>query len=230
MSCSDGAANPVPVRTSGGRMVAEEMKRRILQLQIITLVWMLVECVIALAGAWSARSPVLLAFGADSLVELLSALVVLLQFVPDFNLSEALASRLAGILLFILAGVITLASGLALWRDLRPETSWMGIGITAAALIAMPILSRAKRNAGKVTGNLALSADAVQSATCAWLAGLTLAGLAMNAVFHIRWVDPAAALIAVPLLCKEGWKTLQGEACCCHDRISMEPQAKKLRR
>jgi divalent metal cation (Fe/Co/Zn/Cd) transporter len=206
----------MPVQMGDSRVVPEEMRRHIRRLQTITLLWMLAECAIALAGAWRARSPVLLAFGADSFVELLSALVVLLQFVPGFTLSEARASRLAGILLFILAGIITSASGLALWREVRPEPSWMGIGITMAALFVMPVLSRAKRKAGKATGNLALGADAVQSATCAWLAGLTLAGLALNATFHVRWVDPVAALAAVPILCKEGWKTLQGESCCCH--------------
>jgi len=209
-------ADPMPVEI-GGRCVAPgEMRRRILQLQIITLLWMLAECAIALAAARGARSPLLLAFGADSFIELMSALVVLLQFVPGFTLSEALAARLAGILLFILAGVITFASGLALWCDVRPETSWMGIGITAAALVVMLVLSRAKRKAGKATGNLALGADAVQSATCAWLAGLTLAGLALNATLHIRWIDPVTALVAVPILCKEGRKTLQGESSCCH--------------
>ena len=191
------------------------MTSHIRRLQIITLVWMLAECVIALAAAWRAQSPVLLAFGADSLVELMSALVVLLQFVPRFTLSEARASRLAGILLFMLAGVVTLASGLALWRKVQPETSWMGISITVAALIVMPLISRAKRKAGKATGNRALSADAVQSATCAYLAGLTLAGLALNAMFHIRWIDPVAALLAVPLICIEGRKALRGESCCC---------------
>lgn len=216
MSCSDGTANSVPVQIGDGRGISEEMTRHIRQLQTITLLWMLAECAIALAAAWRARSPVLLAFGADSFVELLSALVVLFQFVPGFTLSEARASRLAGILLFILAGVVTLASGLALWREVQPETSWMGIGITAAALIVMPMLSRAKRRAGKATGNLALSADAVQSATCAYLAGLTLAGLALNALLHIRWVDPLAALVAVPIICMEGRKALQGESCCCH--------------
>lgn len=206
----------MPVRISKRHYAPGEMTRHVRRLQVITLLWMLVECSIALAAAWRAQSPVLLAFGADSFVELMSALVVLLQFVPRFTLSEARASRLAGILLFMLAGVVTLASALALWRDARPETSWMGISITAAALIAMPVLSHAKRKAGKATGNLALSADAVQSATCAYLAALTLTGLALNAMFHIRWIDPVAALVAVPIICMEGRKALQGESCGCH--------------
>jgi divalent metal cation (Fe/Co/Zn/Cd) transporter len=59
-----------------------------------------------------------------------------------------------------------------------------------------------------------LTADAVQSATCAYLVGITLAGLVLNAVLHIRWIDPAAALVAVPVICLEGKKALQGEECC----------------
>ena len=191
------------------------MTGHIRRLQIITLLWMLAECLIALAAAWRARSPVLLAFGADSFVELLSAFVVLLQFVPRFTIRENRASRLAGILLFILAGVVIFTSAFALFREVRPETSWMGIGIAIAALIVMPVLSRAKWKAGKTTGNLALSADAVQSATCAYLAGITLAGLALNAMFHIRWIDPVAAFVAVPIIYIEGRKALRGESCGC---------------
>ena len=156
----------------------------------------------------------LLAFGADSLIELLSALVVLLQFVPRIALSTARATRLAGILLFMLAAVITVSSALALWQHVRADTSWVGMGVTIAALVAMPLLSSAKRGAGKTARNAALAADAVQSATCAYLAGITLAGLVLNAVLRIRWIDPVAALAAVPVICLEGKKALQGKECC----------------
>jgi len=191
-----------------------EISRQIVRLQVVTLIWMVVECALALFSAWRARSPVLLAFGADSLIELLSALVVLLQFLPRFALSPTRATRLAGILLFMLAAVITMSSALALWQHVRPDTSWIGIGVTLAALAVMPPLSSAKRRAGKTAGNTALTADAVQSATCAYLAGITLAGLVLNAVLHIRWIDPAAALVAVPVICLEGKKALQGQKCC----------------
>ncbi|MGA3323943.1 MAG: cation transporter [Terriglobia bacterium] len=189
-----------------------EISRQIVRLQAVTLIWMVVECALALFSAWRARSPVLLAFGADSLIELLSALVVLLQF--RLALSTARATRLAGILLFALAAVITLSSALALWQQVRPDTSWIGMGVTIAALAVMPPLSSAKRRAGKTARNAALTADAVQSATCAYLAGITLAGLALNAALHIRWIDPAAALVAVPVICLEGKKALQGQECC----------------
>src|SRR3954453_22010905 len=57
-------------------------------LQLATLAWMLVECGVSLYAALAAHSPALLAFGSDSLVELLSAAVVLLQSSPALSLSE----------------------------------------------------------------------------------------------------------------------------------------------
>jgi divalent metal cation (Fe/Co/Zn/Cd) transporter len=176
---------------------------------------MLAECGVSLYGAISAHSPALLSFGADSFVELLSTTVVLLALLPSFPLTKARAARLAGILLFMLAGVVALVTLLSLLYRARPETSCSGIAITFAALIVMPILARAKRRTAQRTNNRALAADAVQSATCAYLAAITLAGLAINAVSHIGWVDPAAALLALPILIVEGRRALRGESCGC---------------
>ena len=193
---------------------SSELSRQIVRLQVMTVVWMLVECALALLSAWRAQSPVLLAFGADSLIELLSALVVILQFVSWIALSPVRAARFAGVLLFALAAVVTMSSSVALWHHVQPETSWVGIGVTIAALVVMPALSSAKRRTGRISGNRALMSDAVQSATCAYLAGITLAGLALNALLHVRWVDPIAALVAVPVICIEGKEALKGETCC----------------
>jgi len=98
---------------------------------------------------------------------------------------------------------------------LRPETSRLGIGITVAALIVMPILARLKRREARRSNNAALAADAVQSAACAYLAVIALAGLAINALFHIAWFDSLAALAAIPLFLKEGRAAWNGKACGC---------------
>jgi divalent metal cation (Fe/Co/Zn/Cd) transporter len=187
----------------------------VIWLQGITLAWMLVECAVSLYGAISAHSPALLAFGTDSFVELLSATVVLLAIVPSFPLTRDRAARLTGILLFVLAGVVALATLLSLLYRVRPETSCSGIAITIAALLVMPLLAWAKRRVARQTNNRALAADAVQSATCAYLAAITLAGLAINALWHIHWVDSAAAVLALPILIVEGRRALRGESCGC---------------
>jgi divalent metal cation (Fe/Co/Zn/Cd) transporter len=187
----------------------------VLWLQGITLAWMLVEFGVAAYGAATAHSPALLAFGADSLVELLSATVVLLQWVPKVAVPERTASRVAGGLLFTLSGVVAAIAIASLVLRVRPETSCSGIAITVAALIAMPVLAALKRREARRVGNAALAADAVQSATCAYLAAITLVGLGLNAVFNIAWFDSLAALAAVPLLVKEGRSAWQGHTCGC---------------
>ena len=189
--------------------------RAVAWLQSITLVWMLAECAVSLYGAVSAHSPALLAFGADSFVELLSATVILLAIVPSFSLTKDRATRFAGILLFVLAGAIALLAALALLFRVSSETSCSGIAITIAALVVMPMLAWAKRKVAQRTNNRALAADAVQSATCAYLAAITLIGLAINAIWHIYWVDSAAALLALPILIVEGGRSLRGESCGC---------------
>jgi divalent metal cation (Fe/Co/Zn/Cd) transporter len=185
-------------------------------LQGITIGWMLLETGVSLYSAQRAHSAALLAFGSDSFVELLSGTVVLLSLLPRFSLAQERAERWAGILLFVLAGVVAAVAIISLIFRIQPETSELGIGVTIAALIMMPLLAWGKRRVAYATGNRALAADAVQSATCAYLAALTLAGLAINAAFHIHWVDSVAALGALPILFVEGRRAMRGESCGCH--------------
>ncbi len=199
----------------GGTAEAPRPRARVFWLQGVTLVWMLVEFGVSAYAAATAHSPAMLAFGSDSLVELLSATVVLLQWVPGFAISERRASRGAGGLLFVLALVVAAIAVAALVLRVRPETSCSGMAITAAALIAMPVLAAMKRREARRSGNRALAADAVQSATCAYIALITLIGLAINATFHVAWFDSLAALAVLPLLIKEGRAAWQGHACGC---------------
>jgi divalent metal cation (Fe/Co/Zn/Cd) transporter len=187
----------------------------VLWLQTVTLAWMLIECGVSLYAAASAHSPSLLAFGSDSFVELLSAAVVLLRYGSPKSISEQKAARIAGALLFVLAFVVASTALLTLVLRWRPETSYLGIMVTIAALVVMPILATLKRTEARRSNNVALAADAVQSATCAYLALITLAGLAANAAFHIPWVDSVAGLLAIPILLKEGRSAWQGHTCSC---------------
>jgi divalent metal cation (Fe/Co/Zn/Cd) transporter len=193
----------------------ETARKSVLWLQGITLAWMAVEAGISLYAAAAACSIALLAFGSDSLVELLSAAVVVLSVNRRSLISPDRAARWAGILLFALAGVVAIAALRALMTGVTSEASPAGIGVTIAALVVMPILAWFKRRLGRKTNNRALVADSVQSATCAYLAAVTLVGLALNAAFHIRWIDPVAALVVLPILVVEGRRALRGDPCTC---------------
>jgi divalent metal cation (Fe/Co/Zn/Cd) transporter len=190
-------------------------RSRILWLQGVTLGWMAVEFGVSAYAAITAHSPVLLAFGSDSLVELLSATVVLFQWVSSASISERMAARAASVLLFAVAGVVVVTAVVSLILRLRPESSCAGIGITMAALLAMPVLAWLKRRESRRMGNTALAADAAQSAACAYLALIALIGLAANALFHIAWFDGAPALFAVPILIREAGSAWKGQNCAC---------------
>jgi len=193
--------------------VPAALPRQVAWLLWITLTWMVLECTASLWAAAQAHSVALLAFGSDSLVEMLSATVVLLQFVPRFPLKKEHADKAAAALLFLLSALVVSIAWLGRMRPI--ETSRVGIGVTALALVVMPVLAWMKRRQARRMNNRALAADATQSATCAYLAGVTLAGLVVYAVWQVRWVDTVAALVAMPLLIVEGRRAWRGEGCAC---------------
>ena len=189
-----------------------DISRRVLRLQVLTIAWMTVEAVVSLGAAWHYHSPALFAFGGDSLVELLSAAVVFWRF--RFELNEARAARIAGALLFMLAGLVVLTSALNLLGYREAQRSPVGIGILLAAAVVMPWLATRKRRLAAITSSAALRADAVESALCGYVAWIALAGLVVNAIWSKSWADPVAALGLLPLIVREGWVARKGKPCC----------------
>jgi divalent metal cation (Fe/Co/Zn/Cd) transporter len=191
--------------------------RRIQRIQGITIIWMSVEAAVSLSAAWIACSPALLAFGGDSAIELLSAVVVLWRFRahPVQEHAERRASRIAGALLFVLAVYVVAASALTLLGYSEPKPTYLGIAILIAAAAIMPWLAKEKRRLSSATGSAALRADSAQSALCAYLSLIALVGLGVNAIWHVAWADPVAALVVTPLIVWEGREAIRGKSCGC---------------
>jgi divalent metal cation (Fe/Co/Zn/Cd) transporter len=189
-----------------------DVLRRILRIQAFTLIWMGVEAAVSLIAAWRAHSPALLAFGGDSAIELVSALVVYWQF--RFHSAETkaekFAARIAGGLLFALAAYVVLASGAALLGKLEARPSLAGLALLLVAAMVMPWLARQKRKLSVTASSAALRADAAESAVCGYMAWIALAGLSANAAWGIKWADPVAALCLVPFILREGWEAVKG--------------------
>lgn len=196
-------------------VLALNTEPHIRRLQYVTLLWMMVECSVALTSAARAHSVSLLAFGSDSFVEVISATVVLLQFTRFANITPARAARVCGSLLYVLAVAVTVIAVAGLMLRNLADTSLPGMAITAGALILMPVLARKKRIAAEQTRDRALRADAVQSATCAYLAAITLAGQLLHRVLRWHWIDAVAALAAVPILIIEAKRARKGHTCTC---------------
>ncbi len=100
----------------------------------------------SLGTAWTSHSSALLAFGGDSLIELLSAAVVFWRF--RVKLREERAARIAGGLLFALAGFVLLTSLLNFIGYRDAQRSLVGIGVLLAAAVA-PAHSGVSRGTGR---------------------------------------------------------------------------------
>ena len=156
-----------------------DVLRRILRIQVFTLGWMCLEAAVSLVAAWRAHSPALLAFGGDSGIELVSALVVYwrFRFYSTEMKAEKFATRIAGGLLFALVAYVLLASGAALLGKREAHPSLAGIALLLAAAMVMPWLASQKRKLSATASSAALRADAAESAVCGYMAWIALAGL-----------------------------------------------------
>jgi divalent metal cation (Fe/Co/Zn/Cd) transporter len=199
--------------SSAPQITRQDTFTRIQRIQTLTIVWMAIEAAVSLSAAWLARSPALLAFGGDSAIELISAVVVLRRFQAPVAQedAESRATRIAGFLLFALAVYVVIASAVTLFGHAEPKQSYLGIAVLMVAAISMPLLAKEKRRLSAETGSAALRADAAESALCGYLSIIALVGLALNGIWHVAWADPVAALCLVPFIVREGWEAVQGE-------------------
>ena len=70
-----------------------------------------------------------------------------------------------------------------------------------------------KLRAAAHTGSRALAAEAKETLACSYLSFTLLLGLVANAAAGWWWADPAAALLMVPWLVREGLEGLRAERC-----------------
>ncbi|TMD12905.1 MAG: cobalt transporter [Chloroflexi bacterium] len=160
------------------------------------------EAVISIGAGVAARSVLLTAFGIDSVIELLSGIVVFRRLsleakgaaTDEVEDIETTTTRISALLLVLLCACVLISSLVGLALRLTPEGSIAGIVISAVAVAAMPLLAHLKRRVNRVLGSPSLRADIAESVSCAYLAGVTLAGLLVSMLTGWWWVQYLAAL------------------------------------
>ena len=190
------------------------------RLEYFTIAWHLLEGVISLLAGLAAGSLSLVGFGVDSIIEVISGVVVLWRMNVDHRIdqrerNEKLALRLIG-WSFIALSLYLIFEAIASFIDKEaPERSPVGIAISILSLIVMPLLSRAKRRIGGRLRSPAMHADAKQADFCAYLAAILLGGLLLNYWFHWWWADPLAAMAMAVIIGNEGVNASTGQGDCC---------------
>jgi divalent metal cation (Fe/Co/Zn/Cd) transporter len=180
--------------------------------------WHLVEFVVALAAGIAASSIALVAFGLDSLIELVSGSVIVWLLASNRLHSEAAelrARRLIAASYFVLAAYVVAEAVYGIATGRHADVSRVGIVLAAVAAVTMPALAIAKQRVGRALGSAATASEGGQNMLCAYLSIALLAGLALNAAFGWWWADPAAAVVIAGVAVREGLEGWRGEECGC---------------
>lgn len=181
-----------------------------------SLAWMTAEGVIALVAGIMAGSIALIGFGIDSAIEGIASVIIIWRFWGSRALSEEAegrAQKLVAVSFFLLAPYIAVEAIRALVTRSEPETSWLGIGLTIASLVFMPLFGIAKQRVGRALGSAATAGEGTQNILCAYLSVAVLAGLLGNTLFGLWWLDPVAGLFIAYMAIREGLESWRGENC-----------------
>jgi len=181
--------------------------------EYLSLGWMAVEVVGSIGIGLLSGSLALLAFGGDSLVEIISGAAVTLHLRLDSSGSGGLGEGTERLTKFLLVALIPIVGGGAVYSyfvGFKPESSLLGIAVALGAALIMPVLWIQKKRIGKETNCAPLSIDALQSATCFMMSLALLGGLLINYLFGIGWVDYVATAIILGFVAREVQEAFRG--------------------
>lgn len=188
-------------------------------LLILTVVWNVIEAVVAIVAGWMAGSLALTGFGFDSIIETVAALVTLKRFsakttgMSDEEVEELDEGilKVVGYTFFALSAYIVLGSGWRLLSGTGSEESLLGIVLAGVSLVVMPILAMSKLKVANKLGSKSLAAEAKETFACAYLSLTLFLGMGAVALFGWWWMDLLTALLMVPWLVKEGMEAIEGD-------------------
>ena len=188
-----------------------------IKVEILSILWMVIEMGISIGAGIAAKSILLIAFGVDSLIELISAGFLLWRLRLESqqkNSSQGMdaehkATWGVAISLGLLCVYVLVTAVYGLLTRSKPEISILGIGISSAAVLIMPLLAISKRRISNQIHSDALAWDAVNSITCAYMAGTVLTGLLLNFLLGWWWIEDIAALVFLLWLGRETWEAFE---------------------
>jgi divalent metal cation (Fe/Co/Zn/Cd) transporter len=180
----------------------------------LSVAWASLVGITALVAGAVAGSLALVGFGADSIVDGLASAVLVRRFSRERSRSgnpdrlEHRAAQIIGLVLIAIGLYLVVRAIGALVGHSNPDRSMIGIVLTAASVLVLPALARAKLRLSRALRSRALRGDGVLSLAGAVLALAALLSLLVDSAFGWWWADAVAALAIALFLLREGGRTL----------------------
>ncbi len=188
-----------------------------LRTEYFSTAWMAFEFLVGFYSGLKAGSILLIAFGLDSFLEIISGSTLIWRLkkeargatTAEIEVAERRSSLVVGSVLLLLAVYVVGVSGFNLITHAAADTSFSGLAIAIASVILMPFLTIRKRHLGQALHSDALVEDGLCNITCAYMAATVLIGSLLTALFNWWWADSVAALVLVYFIASEGWESFQ---------------------
>jgi divalent metal cation (Fe/Co/Zn/Cd) transporter len=185
----------------------------------VSLAAMLAEGVVGLWQGLAVGSISLTGWALGSLPEALASAMVAWRFSGSRTLSETAERRAQhGVAwsFWLTAPYIAAESVHHLFDEHHADVSVIGMALTAASLVLMPILGRAKQVLGVRLGSAATAGEGIQNYLCGIQAAAVLVGLAVTAGWPgFWWFDPVIGLGIAGAAIWQGVKSWRGDDCGC---------------
>ena len=185
----------------------------------VSMAAMLTEGVIGVWQGLAVGSIALTGWALGGLPEALASAMVAWRFSGSRTLSqtaERRAQRGVAWSFWLTAPYIAAESVHHLLGEHQAETSVIGMALTAASLVLMPILGRVNHSLADRLDSAATAGEGTQNYLCGAQAAAVLVGLAVVAVWpSCWWFDPVIGLGVAAAAIWQGVKSWRGENCGC---------------
>jgi len=183
-----------------------------------SLAWMAAEGILGLIAGVAAGSIALVGWALGSAIEALASVIVVWRFTGSRIVSETAerrAQKAVAVSFWLLAPYIAVQAIRDLAAHHPASTTVLGIALTAASVIIMPVLGIAKHRLGERLGSGATAGEGTQNLMCAAQAAAVLLALAVVAIWPGGWsIDPIIALGIAGWSVWEGTRSWHGAECC----------------
>jgi divalent metal cation (Fe/Co/Zn/Cd) transporter len=197
-------------------------------LAIFTIIYNIIEGVVATYFGYTDESLALFGFGIDSFIEVISGLgiasmIIRIQRNPNSNRDnfERTALKITGFAFYGLVAGLLITSVYNIWSGHKPETTFWGIVVSAISIAVMWALIIAKIRVGKDLNSEAILADANCTKVCIYMSIILLVSSVIYSVTNFAYIDSIGTLGLAYLSFKEGkecfGKASSNKLCCDHD-------------